>query len=170
MKHFLVVLFMILGSICSLASVGLTLSSSAFRPDNPIPAKYTCQGENTPPPLAWSNLPKNTQSLALILEDPDASNGNWIHWIVFNINPDTKQLNTYPLTHEGLEGSNSWGHENYGGPCPPSGEHHYIFTLYALDIRLNEKTGINAADLRRAMSGHILEQTKLVGTYSKHSH
>lgn len=152
--------------------MAIQLTSTVFTQGNPIPATYTCTGRNISPPLAWSDSPAGTQSFALIVDDPDAPGGTWIHWVIYNI-PSTEaglKEGTQPLERSGdgsLNGKNSWGKFGYGGPCPPSGTHRYIFKLYALDHLLSLSPGANAAQLVKAMQGHILATAELMGTYRK---
>ncbi len=140
------------------------LTSPIFAHNETIPRKYTCQGEDINPPLKISDLPPGTKSLVLINEDPDAPGATWDHWIVYNIFP-TEMIaeNSVP----GLQGKNSWGRNDYGGPCPPSGTHRYFFKLYALDAQLNLKEGAGKKQVEEAMKGHILEKVELIGLYKK---
>ena len=144
------------------------LTSTAFAAGEPIPAKYTCDGADISPPLAWSDPPQGTQSLALIMDDPDAPVGTWDHWILFNIPADTRDLPEQASPPSGsVDGKNSWGRTGYGGPCPPRGTHRYFFKLYALDTPLNLPAGVDKAQLLQAMEGHILAQAELMGTYAR---
>ena len=148
------------------------LTSTAFTAGNPIPAVYTCTGRNIPPPLAWGDPPEGTKSLALILDDPDAPAGLWVHWVLYNIPATARGLpenipTDTTLADGSLHGKNSWSKLGYGGPCPPSGTHRYFFHLYALDIALNLHYGANRTGILQAMQGHILELTELMGTYRK---
>jgi Raf kinase inhibitor-like YbhB/YbcL family protein len=152
---------------------GFVLISPSFNNGGPIPARYTCDGENIPPTLAWGEPPAGTISYILIVEDPDAPNGTWIHWIVYNLAPETRTVDA--LTRPGVRvndmvvlfGKNSWGEQAYGGPCPPSGTHHYVFQLYALDILLGPQDKDTKNDLAARMQGHILSIAELKGTYTK---
>ncbi|MDH7517653.1 MAG: YbhB/YbcL family Raf kinase inhibitor-like protein [Candidatus Thermoplasmatota archaeon] len=147
-------------------SRNMKLFSSAFRDGETIPSKYTCDGSDVSPPLSFSDVPENTKSLALIMDDPDAPMGTWIHWLVWNI-PVNK---TVIEENEGLkfpQGLNDFGKIGYGGPCPPSGTHRYYFKLYALDTMLNLNEGAKKEQLVSAMSGHIIEETQLMGKYSR---
>lgn len=153
----------------------LELTSPAFEPGAAIPAKYTCQGEDLSPALSWSGLPQGTQSLALIVDDPDAPMGTWVHWVVYNLPGDASGLtegasqgsaSSSNLPAGTKQGKTSFGRADYGGPCPPSGEHHYFFKLYALDVKL-ENEGLDKDGLLKAMEGHILAQGELVGVYQK---
>jgi Raf kinase inhibitor-like YbhB/YbcL family protein len=150
------------------------LISTAFEQGGPIPAKYSCDGEDISPSLAWGDPPAETQSLALIMDDPDAPGGTWDHWILFNISPDLRELEEdLPITGKNQDpnaifvGDNSWGRADYGGPCPPSGTHRYFFKLYALDTSINLLPGASKQELLDAMEGHTLAQAELMGTYSR---
>jgi len=144
------------------------LQSSAFAPNGNIPPKFTCEGKNVSPPLSWSSAPAKTQSYALIVEDPDAPKGPVTHWLMFNIPakltalPDATALP--PNAKDGLNSANAKG---YHGPCPPSGKHHYVFTLYALDAMLNIASPSTKAQLQTAMTSHVLAQATLTGLYEK---
>ena len=144
----------------------MKLSSPAFQHNGAIPSEFTCDGSGVSPPLTISDVPKNTKSLVLISDDPDAPVGTWDHWVSFNIPPSTTQIpkGTEP---KGVAGKNSWGKEGYGGPCPPSGTHRYLFKLYALDIGLNLPPGSAKKDIEIAMKGHIIEKTELTGLYKR---
>lgn len=144
----------------------LTLSSSAFKENQPIPASYTCKGDNTSPPLTITGVPENTKSLALVLNDPDAPSGNFIHWLVWDMPSDTSTINTHSVPVGAIQGKNDAGTNQYFGPCPPSGTHHYIFSVYALDKSLGLPTGSNFGQLQQAMDGHILGQAKLTGLFA----
>jgi Raf kinase inhibitor-like YbhB/YbcL family protein len=142
----------------------LTVSSPAFEDNTPIPAKYTCQGENINPPLSIENIPRESKSLVLIVDDPDAPGGNFDHWIVWNIVPSsTIAENAIP----GTEGKNDYAVNHYKGPCPPSGTHRYFFKCYALDTMLDIKPGSNKKDVENAMQQHILASGKIIGLYKK---
>ncbi len=144
------------------------LTSSAFAQGERIPTKYTCDGEDISPPLQWSNPPQGTQSFALIMDDPDAPVGTWVHWVLFNLPADTQELPEQTTLPAGAQdGKNSWGRTGYGGPCPPSGTHRYFFKLYALDTTVNLTSNADKAQLLRAMEGHILAQAEVMGTYSR---
>jgi Raf kinase inhibitor-like YbhB/YbcL family protein len=149
----------------------LVLTSTALVPAEPIPPRYTCDGDNISPPLQWSAPPDGTQSFALIVDDPDAPGGTWVHWVLFNLPEGTRDLpEAIPpdadLSGGGRHGSNSWKLLGYGGPCPPGGTHRYFFKLFALDTVLNLDAGASKDDLLQAMQGHVLAQTELMGTYS----
>jgi Raf kinase inhibitor-like YbhB/YbcL family protein len=150
----------------------LTLSSSAFAPGKPIPEEYSCKGRNISPALAWTEAPANTASFAIILDDPDAPSGTFVHWVIYNIPAVSKGLAQavppQPTFDDGAaQGTNSGNRRYYEGPCPPSGTHRYFFKLYALDTRLDLAPGASASDLQKAMQSHILAQGELMGTFSK---
>ena len=142
----------------------LTLTSPAFQEGQYIPEKYTCDGEDINPQLEFGNIPKDAQSLALIIEDPDAPNGTWTHWLIWNIPPlHTIMENEAP----GIQGRNDFGHNNYGGPCPPSGTHRYYFRLYALSQKLNLPEGASKEELLKAIDPVRLAKAELMGKYSR---
>jgi len=148
------------------------LTSTAFGQGEPIPRRYTCDGEDISPPLQWSDPPQGTQSFALIADDPDAPMGTWVHWVLYNIPAQARGLpeavsSDAELPDGSRHGQNSWRRLGYGGPCPPSGTHRYFFKLYALDAQLDLAAGANKKQLLRAMEGHILAQAELMGTYTR---
>lgn len=146
----------------------LKLTSSAFKNGEPIPAKHTCRGQNISPALAWSDSPKGTQSFALIVDDPDAPMGTWVHWVLFNIPAATSSLQENLQIQGTIQvGKNSYDSMNYKGPCPPSGTHRYFFKLYALDTMLKLSSGPSKEQLLEDMKGHILAETELMGTFAK---
>jgi Raf kinase inhibitor-like YbhB/YbcL family protein len=152
----------------------LKLESPAFADGESIPIKYTCEGEDISPELRWSNQPEGTKSLALIVDDPDAPDPKapkrtWVHWVLYEIPADAKGLpeGARPLPAGTREGVNDWDRTGYGGPCPPIGTHRYFFKLYALDAALGDLSEPTKAELEQAMTGHILAQTELIGTYKK---
>ncbi len=145
----------------------LKISSSAFVEKALIPKKYTCDGEDMSPPLSISNLPQETKSLALIVDDPDAPAGTWTHWILWNIDPGTTSIEE-GVVPPGVElGTNDFERVEYGGPCPPSGTHRYFFKVYALDTELTLSRGASKEQLIEAMDGHTLGQAELMGVYSR---
>ena len=147
--------------------MSIILTSTAFKEGETIPVEYTCSGQNTSPPLAWSVLPSGTQSLALIVDDPDAPAGTWVHWVLYNL-PGTTNSLPAGVQKPGVEGQNSSRKMGYSGPCPPPGKpHRYFFKLYALDANLKLDPGANKADLEKAMQGHVLDQGQLMGTFSR---
>lgn len=151
----------------------LELTSAAFAEGEAIPEKYTCDGQDISPPLSWSDPPEGTKSFALIVDDPDAPLGTWVHWVLFNIPADRRSLpEDVPaeetLSDGALHGQNGWKRLAYGGPCPPSGStHQYVFKLYALDTILDAEAGAKKNRILKAMEGHILAETRLTATYSR---
>jgi len=145
----------------------MKIASSAFENKQMIPQKYTCDGENINPPLQITEVPSNTQSLVLIVDDPDAPSGDWAHWLVWNINPETKLITENESPQGAIQGTNDFGKQNYGGPCPPSGIHHYQFKIYGLDTTLNLPSSSRKKDLEKAMANHILDKDMLIGLYQR---
>ena len=145
----------------------MKIASSAFENKQMIPQKYTCDGENINPPLQITEVPSNTQSLVLIVDDPDAPSGDWVHWLVWNINSETKLITENESPQGAIQGTNDFGKQNYGGPCPPSGIHHYQFKIYALDTTLNLPSSSRKKDLEKAMANHILDKDMLIGLYQR---
>jgi Raf kinase inhibitor-like YbhB/YbcL family protein len=143
----------------------LSVKSSAFENNKPIPVKYTCDGANVNPPLTVDGVPEEAKALVLIVDDPDAPAGTFNHWVVWNIPPTTRKIeeNTVP----GIEGISSYRKHSYGGPCPPYGTHRYFFKVYALDTQLDLKANSNKRDVEKAMEGHVLAEGELVGLYSR---
>lgn len=150
----------------------LTLTSPAFRHGEPIPRKYTCDGEDVSPPLTWHGAPGNTVTFALVMDDPDAPIGTWDHWVIFDI-PATatglpEAVPPEPTLPDGsVQGTNSWGRIGYGGPCPPRGQHRYFFRLYALDTHVGLDSRTTKARLLSAIEGHVLAQAELMGVYRR---
>ena len=151
----------------------IKLTSSAFAEGELIPAKFTCSGENVSPPLAWTNVPPEAKSLALVVDDPDAPRGTWVHWVAYNLPPTTKELTEGIPAQEsiasgGQQGKNDFGKLGYGGPCPPPGAtHRYYFKLYALNTELTLPAGATKQDLLKAMYGHIIDQGQLLGRFKR---
>jgi Raf kinase inhibitor-like YbhB/YbcL family protein len=145
----------------------MQLTSSAFEDNQPIPTKYTCQGEGINPPVSFGDIPSDTKSLALIVDDPDAPSGTFVHWVVWNMPPLTPGIEERKAPAGASEGLNGSGKSGYMGPCPPSGEHHYHFKLYALDTLLSLPAESNETDVEAAMKDHILDQAEFIGTYKK---
>lgn len=142
----------------------MKLSSPAFEHNTFIPAEFTCQGRDINPALLIEGVPAGAKTLALIVDDPDAPMGTWVHWVVYNIKPVPRiEENSVP----GKQCLNSFRRESYGGPCPPSGAHRYFFKIYALDIELNLSSGSTKGALEQAMRGHILDKAELIGLYQK---
>ncbi len=144
----------------------MKIESEAFANNGNIPKTYTCDGVNINPPLLISNVPEKAKSLAIIVDDPDAPNGTWNHFIIWNIDPKIQKIEEGKLK-AGTIGGNSRGHLGYDGPCPPDGEHHYVFKLYALDKILDLPSGANKKELILSMDGHILEEAELIGKYNR---
>lgn len=145
----------------------LRLSSPAFEHKGAIPLRYTCDGEETSPPLHIGGVPGNARSLALVMEDPDAPRGTFDHWVLWNIPPETQVIAENDWPEQARAGTNSFRKQTYGGPCPPSGMHRYFFTLYALDTRLDLPPGTDKHRLGEAMHGHVLDTAVLMGTYTR---
>ncbi len=144
-----------------------TATSPAFTHGTAIPPHYTADGADVNPELVLSSPPKGTAGFALIMDDPDAPMGTWVHWVAWSIPPDTRTIPEGALPAGAVEGRNSWGRTGYGGPAPPSGTHRYFFKVYALDATPNPPPSTDKAGLERAMKGHILAEAVLMGTYSR---
>ena len=151
----------------------MKLESAAFSANGDIPPRFTCDGEDISPPLSWSGLPDGTQSLVLIVDDPDAPDPaapkrTWVHWVLYNLPPNVPGLPEAAAVPPGAgEGLNDWKRTGYGGPCPPIGRHRYIHKLYALDSVLPELHRPDKARLERAMQGHVLGEARLIGFYQR---
>ncbi|MCB9679122.1 MAG: YbhB/YbcL family Raf kinase inhibitor-like protein [Alphaproteobacteria bacterium] len=163
--------------LAALASGGapVKLTSPQFEAGGSIPAKHTCEGDDTSPALEWSGLPAGTKSVALIVDDPDAPDPaapktTWVHWVLYNLPADSTGLpeGVKALPEGTLQGRNDWKRVGFGGPCPPIGEHRYFHKLYALDVVLPDLREPTKAALLEAMEGHVLGQAELVGRYQKH--
>jgi Raf kinase inhibitor-like YbhB/YbcL family protein len=158
------------------AAMTLVLTSSAFTHEGSIPRKYTCEGDDVSPPLAWSGVPANTKSFALVVDDPDAPDPaaprrTYVHWVLYDLPATTGALPegavSSALPPGTREGTNDWGRTGYGGPCPPIGRHRYFHKLYALDVALGARGALRKADLEKALEGHVLAKAELMGTYQK---
>lgn len=145
----------------------MRLSSKAFQNNQEIPIEYTCDGENTNPPLQFFDIPLAAQTLALIVDDPDAPRGDWVHWLIWNISPQTTEIANNSFPDEAVLGTTDFDKPGYGGPCPPSGNHHYHFKLYALDQKIDLPSTARKRDLEQAMKGHILDTSQLIGIYQR---
>ncbi len=145
----------------------MKIESPAFKHNEYIDAKYTCQGKNINPELIFSDVPKTAKSLVLIMDDPDAPMGTWVHWTVWNIDPKMTKISENSSPKSALEGITDFKKPGYGGPCPPSGVHRYFFKLYALDSKLNLTTSSKKSDIEKAMEKHILDKAELIGLYTK---
>ncbi len=148
------------------------LTSPAFSEGEKIPKKYGCNGADISPPLVWRDTPPETKSFTLLLEDPDAPMGTWIHWVIFNIPADAHDLKEHMPTDKTLpdgavQGRNDFRNIGYGGPCPPGGTHRYFFKLYALDTGLKLGAGSTKPEVMKAMQGHIIGEADLMGRYSR---
>ena len=145
----------------------LQIASPVFPHNGMIPSKFTCDGADVSPALSFANVPGKTRSLALIVDDPDAPAGTWVHWVVWNIGADTREIAENAVPPGAIQGTNDFGKQRYGGPCPPSGTHRYYFKLYALDASLTLDPGATKARIEEAMRGHVLSQAELVGLYRR---
>ena len=151
---------------------GFKLTSAAFQEGGRIPDEYTCKGDNISPPLSWTDVPEGTESLALIVEDPDTPFGTMTHWVIFNIPADKRSL-PEGIPRDGrlpdgtVQGRSGMRRTGYMGPCPPWGQHRYVFTIYALDTILEEDQQMSKKKLLKAMEGQVLARAKLAGLYSK---
>jgi hypothetical protein len=151
----------------SVGDMAVKLSSTVFSDGEMIPKKYSCDAENISPPLEWSDIPDGTKSLALIVDDPDAPAGNWVHWILYNISADQDNL-VEAVADVGEQGKNTSGKISYSGPCPPKGPaHRYFFKIFALEIVLDLEACATKNELERAMQGYILAQGQLMGKYQR---
>lgn len=158
--------------LISAGGMNMELKSQVFQAGGMIPPQYTCDGPDISPPLSWSDPPAGTISFALISDDPDAPMGTWVHWVLWNIPASARALDenlpkTASLANGAKQGTTDFHRVGYGGPCPPSGTHRYFFKLYALDTTLDLPSGTTKKDLEKAIHGHILAQTELMGTYRR---
>lgn len=144
----------------------LKIVSPAFESNGKIPKQYTCQGDDINPPLEISNIPENAKSLVLIVDDPDAPSGVWVHWVVWNM-PIVQKIDEDTTPDGSMQGLNDFGKHDYYGPCPPSGTHRYFFKVYALGSLLELNQDSKKEDVEKAMEGHVLAKGELIGTYSK---
>jgi Raf kinase inhibitor-like YbhB/YbcL family protein len=155
-------------------SGAMNLSSSAFVHNGAIPKKHTCDGDDSSPPLSWSGVPAQAKSLVLIVDDPDAPDPaapkmTWVHWVLYNLPPSAGTLaeGATSLPAGTAEGTNDWQRTGYGGPCPPVGRHRYFHKLYALDTVIQGLNRPDKAAIERAMQGHVIARTELIGTYAR---
>jgi len=157
--------------------MSLTITSSSFPHDGIIPARHTCDGQNISPALAWTDIPDGTKSLVLIVDDPDAPDPaapkmTWVHWLLYNLPPNVNGLpegvEARMLPPGTMQGINDWSSTGYGGPCPPVGSHRYFHKLYALNTILPDEKNSTKAILEKAMQGHVIAQTELIGHYKRH--
>ena len=140
--------------------------SPAFLDREKMPADYTCDGKNVNPPLQFSKIDPSAKSLVLIVDDPDAPAGTWVHWVVFNMPPELNFI-AEDQAPAGVLGINSWGETKYNGPCPPSGQHRYFFKLYALDIVLDLPPGATKHEVEKALTSHVVDRAEFIGLYSR---
>jgi Raf kinase inhibitor-like YbhB/YbcL family protein len=145
----------------------LKISSPAFENDGKIPKKYTCDGSNMNPPLRIENVPSNTKSLALVFDDIDAPRGTYVHWILWNIGPDTREIKENSVPEGAVQGLNDFKKRHYGGPCPPGRAHKYVFRIYALDTLLKLNPNLTKRDLEKAMEDHVISRAQLMGVYKR---
>jgi Raf kinase inhibitor-like YbhB/YbcL family protein len=160
----MVAVFLLAGCTSNYEVTDMKLNSPAFENNGMIPSKYTCQGSDVSPPLEISEVPEGTKSLALIVDDPDAPMGTWVHWVVWGITSDKTEIKEGEVP--GKQGKNDFGKLNYGGPCPPSGTHRYFFKLYALDYVPGISEGSSKSELLENIEGHVVGKAELVGLYS----
>lgn len=155
--------------------MAFALTSNAFKNGERIPTRYTCDGPDVSPPLAWSGAPQGTKAFAVICDDPDAPRGTWVHWVLYELPANLTSLpegvpaqDTLPQLGGAKQGRNDFGRNAYGGPCPPPGKpHRYFFKLYALDAPLGLKPGARKEDVERASRGHVLGEAQLMGVYGR---
>lgn len=145
----------------------LAISSPAFKQNEHIPSKYTCDGADVNPPLAFAGVPPEAKALALIVDDPDAPRGTWVHWVVWNIDPKTREIKENSAPPGAKQGINDFGNNVYNGPCPPPGTHRYFFKLYALDTMLDLGLNTRKAALESAMKGHVTARAEFYGLYKR---
>ncbi len=165
-----IILISVMVSVFAPSVYALSLSSSAFSDGSDLPEKYSCNGDNVSPPLSISDVPEGTQSFVLIMDDPDAPSGTWLHWVLYDLPSSTTEIpenaSTKPIWEDGtMQARNSWGDAKYGGACPPDGVHRYFFKLYALDKKLELKKKTKLYKVKKAMKGHILAETKIMAKY-----
>ncbi|WP_207429432.1 YbhB/YbcL family Raf kinase inhibitor-like protein [Pedobacter sp. SYSU D00535] len=167
-KYFLLSLVLITFASTLRAQEKFKLSSAAFEHGKAIPAEYTCVGKDILPALSWSNVPKGTKSFAIIMDDPDAPKGTWVHWVIYNIPANLTLLpkGSAAADVKAKDGVNSWGSTGYNGPCPPNGTHTYVFKIFALDSVL-DTSDMTKDQLLEAMKGRVIAQAQLDGTFEK---
>jgi Raf kinase inhibitor-like YbhB/YbcL family protein len=147
----------------------MKISSPAFEDQGQIPGKYTCDGTNVNPPLRIENVPQGAKSLALIFDDINAPRGSYVHWILWNLDPGTKEIKENSVPEGSVQGLNDFKKNHYGGPCPPGRAHRYLFKVYALDSRLNLDSNSTKNDLEKAMTDHVIGEAQLTGVYKRRS-
>jgi hypothetical protein len=156
-----------LGSALPGFGADLAVHSSAFRPGELIPRKFTCHGANESPPLAFKGVPPSAKSLAIVLEDPDAPGGLFTHWLAWNIEPGVPEVKTASVPSGAVQGRNDFGKIGYGGPCPPSGVHRYVFRVLALDRKLDLRAGAKRGEFDRAVAGHVIAQGEMTARFGR---
>jgi hypothetical protein len=145
----------------------MQITSSQFKNNEEMPDKYGCHGTNINPPLTISEVPAGAKSLALIIDDPDAARGNWTHWVMFNIPPETREIAEGQAPPGATQGTNDFGNGSYGEPCPPFGTHRYVFKIYALDTMLDLSAQTTKQDLEKAMVGHVFDRAEITGLFTR---
>ena len=145
------------------------ISSPVFKNGGEIPQKYTCDGENVNPPLQFENVPAKAKSLALVFDDMDAPRGSYVHWILWNIDPNIKEIKENSVPEGAVEGMNDFKRHHYGGPCPPRRAHKYVFKIYALDSPLHLNPNSMKTDFEKTMEGHVIAQAQRMGVYKRES-
>jgi len=166
------IIIIIIVPLISGNKIDIKVSSTAFKEGELIPSKFTCDGENISPQIAWTNFPKSTESFVLISDDPDAPVGTWVHWVVYNIPASCTELKEkFPKDEKFdngiMQGTTDFRKTGYGGPCPPSGTHRYYFKIYALDVILNVKSGLTKKEILKEIEGHIIAEGQLMGKYKR---
>ena len=162
--------FFIISTASSKEGIKMTelhISSPAFEHNGKIPVAYTCDGHDRNPPLIIKNIPQGTKSLVLIVDDPDAPMGTWVHWVLWNIAPQTQEIKENSVPAGAVQGMNDFRKHDYGGPCPPSGTHRYFFKLYALNSSLDLSQGSKKTDVEKAMKGHVIAESHIIGLYKR---
>jgi len=154
------------GEVESSAPANITVTSSAFAEGESIPQEYSCRGRNVSPPLSWSGIPASAQALALVVDDPDAPRGTFTHWVAVDFAPTVTSLGQGEIPSGAVQANNSAGNPGYTGPCPPSGTHHYRFTVYALSERTGLTDGADLAEAQRTIAEHAIVQGTLTGTFA----
>lgn len=145
----------------------MQITSPQFKKNEEMPDKYGCHGTNINPPLSFSDVPAGAKSLALIVDDPDAARGNWTHWVMFNIPPETREIAEGQAPMGATQGTNDFGNASYGEPCPPFGTHRYVFKIYALDAMLDLSAQTTKQDLEKAIAGHIFDRAEITGLFTR---
>jgi Raf kinase inhibitor-like YbhB/YbcL family protein len=169
--HFILILFSLFGFLIIGQAVSeaaeLRISSPAYENNGTIPGKYSCDGANINPPLKIANVPPQAKSLVLIFDDIDAPGGSYVHWILWNIDPTTREIKENSVPEGAVQGTNDFKKQNYGGPCPPTRPHRYAFKVYALDVPLDLSAASKKADLEKAMKGHMIARSQWLGRFKR---